>query len=81
MICDTGKMLHLRLETDCVQEDLGVLVHFASFTDSNGKNCKTIFQKKEVSEIKQQLGLFLSVNNSRLQPTKPTGVRILRMPA
>lgn len=74
MTCDTGKMSHLRFEIHYIHEDVRVLVHFAPLTDSSGKSCKITFQKKEVSETKQQLGLFLSVNNSRLQPMKPTGV-------
>jgi len=56
-------MLHLRLRIACVHDDVGVLVHFASLTVRNVRNCKTAFQKKGVTETEQQFGLFISVSS------------------
>lgn len=50
-----------------VHDDVGVLVCFASPTGNNARTRKIAFQKKGVSEIKQQFGLFISISNTDLQ--------------
>lgn len=47
---DTGKMSHLRLEIDCMHEDLRVLVHFASLTDSNAKAVRHFRKRRSVKQ-------------------------------